>query len=138
MNAPRYAVYFMLDEPHGNASTGGFSTAGAVSAPAAGRVIAKIAPMLGLLPDTQDAPEIDKQLYIPLQPPRGYDPHYAAPGSDPAPAAPAAEAPVASAPPVARPGRHGSLPIPASGTPLLRGPEQMRHEASLVTSVAAR
>ncbi len=52
MNAPHYAVYFMLDEPHGNKSTGGYSTAGAVSAPAAGRVIARIAPMLGLLPDT--------------------------------------------------------------------------------------
>ena len=32
MNAPHYAVYFMLDEPHGNKSTGGYSTAGAVSA----------------------------------------------------------------------------------------------------------
>ena len=28
MNAPHYAVYFMLDEPHGNKSTGGYSTAG--------------------------------------------------------------------------------------------------------------
>ena len=36
----------------GNKSTGGYSTAGAVSAPGAGRVIARIAPMLGLLPDT--------------------------------------------------------------------------------------
>lgn len=70
MNAPRYAVYFMLDEPHGNKSTGGFSTAGAVSAPGAGRVIARIGPMLGMLPDTQDAPRIDQELSIPLQPAR--------------------------------------------------------------------
>jgi cell division protein FtsI (penicillin-binding protein 3) len=70
MNAPRYAVYMMLDEPHGNKSTGGFSTAGAVAAPAAGRVIARIAPMLGLLPDLQDATEINQALYIPLQPAR--------------------------------------------------------------------
>ena len=28
MNAPRYAVYMMLDEPHGNASTHGYATAG--------------------------------------------------------------------------------------------------------------
>jgi cell division protein FtsI (penicillin-binding protein 3) len=70
MNAPRYAVYMMLDEPHGNKSTGGFSTAGAVAAPAAGRVIARIAPMLGLLPDLQDAPQINQALYIPLQPAR--------------------------------------------------------------------
>ena len=42
MNAPRYAVYMMLDEPHGNKSTYGFATAGWVAAPAAGRVIARI------------------------------------------------------------------------------------------------
>ena len=51
MNAPKYAVYFMLDEPKGNASTGGYSTAGAVSAPGAGRVIGRIGPMLGLMPE---------------------------------------------------------------------------------------
>ena len=44
MNAPRYAVYMMVDEPHGNKSTYGYSTAGWVAAPAAGRVIARIAP----------------------------------------------------------------------------------------------
>ncbi len=135
MNSPRYAVYFMLDEPHGNKSTGGFSTAGAVSAPAAGRVIAKIAPMLGLLPDTANMAEIDRQLAIPLQPGKGYDPHYAAPGSDAAP--PDTNSPVASLPPPPR--RRGpSAPIPASAAPVPRTPDQMRHEASLVTSVAAR
>ncbi len=70
MNNPRYAVYMMLDEPHGNKSTYGFSTAGWVAAPAAGRVIARIAPMLGLLPDIKDAPTINAELSIPLQPAR--------------------------------------------------------------------
>ncbi|MBN8871302.1 MAG: penicillin-binding protein 2 [Rhodospirillales bacterium] len=70
MNAPRYAVYMMLDEPHGNKSTYGYATAGWVAAPAAGKVIARIGPMLGLLPDTQDAPAINASLYIPLQPGR--------------------------------------------------------------------
>ena len=70
MNAPRYAVYMMLDQPHGNKSTHGFSTAGWVAAPAAGRVIARIGPMLGLLPDLRDAPEINQALYIRLQPGR--------------------------------------------------------------------
>jgi len=70
MNAPRYAVYIMLDEPHGNKSTYGFSTAGWVSAPAAGRVIARMAPMMGMLPDLQDAPEINQVLYIPMEPAR--------------------------------------------------------------------
>ena len=71
MNAPRYAVYFMLDEPHGNASTGGYSTAGQVSAPGAGRVIARIAPMLGLFPEIKTFDAIQASLAIPLQPGRG-------------------------------------------------------------------
>jgi cell division protein FtsI (penicillin-binding protein 3) len=71
MNAPRYAVYFMLDEPKGNKETGGYSTAGAVSAPGAGRVIARIAPMLDLFPQTQDEPAIQATLTIPMEPARG-------------------------------------------------------------------
>jgi cell division protein FtsI (penicillin-binding protein 3) len=70
MNAPRYAVYMMLDEPHGNKSTYGYATAGWVVAPAAGKVIARVAPMLGMLPDIQDAPEINQALAIPLEPGR--------------------------------------------------------------------
>ncbi len=70
MNEPRYAVYMMLDEPHGNKSTYGYSTAGWVAAPEAGRVIARIAPMLGMLPDIQGAPAINQALYIPLEPGR--------------------------------------------------------------------
>lgn len=70
MNDPRYVVYIMLDEPHGNKSTYGFSTAGWVSAPTAGKVIARMAPMMGLLPDTKDAAEINQALYIPMRPAR--------------------------------------------------------------------
>jgi cell division protein FtsI (penicillin-binding protein 3) len=71
MQAPRYAVYMMLDEPHGNAATGGYSTAGQVAAPAAGKVITRIGPILGLMPDIQDAPAIEAALAIPLQPAHG-------------------------------------------------------------------
>jgi membrane peptidoglycan carboxypeptidase len=71
MQAPRYAVYMMLDEPHGNAATGGYSTAGQVAAPAAGKVIARVGPIMGLMPDIKDAPAIDQALSIPLQPARG-------------------------------------------------------------------
>ena len=70
MNAPRYAVYMMLDEPHGNKATYGYATAGWVVAPAAGKVIARIAPMLGMLPDIVDMPAINQALVIPLQPGR--------------------------------------------------------------------
>ena len=76
MNAPRYAVYFMLDEPKGNASTAGYSTAGAVSAPGAGRVIARIGPMLGLMPETVTAAATQATLSMPLRPgrPAGWRP----------------------------------------------------------------
>ena len=70
MHAPRYAVYMMLDEPKGNKSTYGYATAGWVSAPAAGKVIARIGPMLGMLPEIQNMPAINQSLAIPLQPAR--------------------------------------------------------------------
>ncbi|MEO8927148.1 MAG: penicillin-binding protein 2 [Caulobacteraceae bacterium] len=46
--ADRYYVLIMMDEPHPTAETGGFTTGGVVSAPIAGRVIARIAPLLGV------------------------------------------------------------------------------------------
>ncbi len=70
MNAPRYAVYMMLDEPHATKATFGYATAGWVVAPAAGKVIARIGPMLGMLPDLQDMPAINQALAIPLEPSR--------------------------------------------------------------------
>ena len=45
---PRYFVLILLDEPRGNAETFGFSTGGWVAAPAAGKVIDRIAPFLGV------------------------------------------------------------------------------------------
>jgi len=103
MNAPRYAVYMMLDEPHGDKSTAGYSTGGMVAAPAAGRVIARTAPMLGLLPDLQDAAAINQELFIPMQPGRG-------PGA-PTVAAPGAA--VADAKPMAPPGGKQAPAVPA-------------------------
>jgi cell division protein FtsI (penicillin-binding protein 3) len=134
MNAPHYAVYFMLDEPHGNKSTGGYSTAGAVSAPAAGRVIARIGPMLGLLPDTADMAAIQQQLYIPLQPAHGYTP----PKLPPWPGEPVASAaPMAATPAAPAAASPTVTPVPASAPPR-RTPEQMRHEAANGTALAAR
>jgi cell division protein FtsI (penicillin-binding protein 3) len=48
LEADRYLVLIMLDEPHGTAETGGFATGGFTAAPAAGRVIARIAPFVGV------------------------------------------------------------------------------------------
>ena len=48
VEADRYFVLILLDEPKGNANSFGFSTGGWVAAPAAGRVIERIAPFLGV------------------------------------------------------------------------------------------
>ncbi|MGI4955530.1 MAG: peptidoglycan D,D-transpeptidase FtsI family protein [Janthinobacterium lividum] len=122
MNAPKYAVYFMLDEPKGNASTGGYSTAGAVSAPGAGRVIARIAPMLGLMPETTTAAATQAGLAIPLQPGRP---------------AGVRDAPVARAP-VPTPAS-GGLPATAPTSAPAPARENPRHrEAALAASGDAR
>ena len=52
----RYFVLILMDEPHGTAKTYGYSTGGWVAAPAAGRVIDRIAPFLGV----QRQPELIK------------------------------------------------------------------------------
>jgi cell division protein FtsI (penicillin-binding protein 3) len=51
MDEPRYAMVVMLDEPKGTAETFGFRTAGWNAAPTFGKVVARIAPMLGMRPD---------------------------------------------------------------------------------------
>ena len=51
MDHPRYVVLAMLDEPHGTADTGGFATAGMVSAPIIEKLVARIGPLLGVMPD---------------------------------------------------------------------------------------
>jgi cell division protein FtsI (penicillin-binding protein 3) len=45
---PKYVVFTMFDEPKGNKQSFGFATAGWTAAPAVGRVIARIAPLLGV------------------------------------------------------------------------------------------
>ncbi len=60
VNAPHYLVFGLLDDPKGNAKTGGFATAGWVIAPAINHIIAQIGPLLGMAPlskDMRDAAE---------------------------------------------------------------------------------
>lgn len=47
---PRYLVLAMIDEPQGTKESYGFATAGWTAAPAVGRVIAEIGPLLGIVP----------------------------------------------------------------------------------------
>ncbi len=51
MDAPRYVVIAMLDEPKGSAQSYGLRTAAWTVAPVASRVIARIGPLLGVNPD---------------------------------------------------------------------------------------
>lgn len=99
MYAPRFAVYVMVDEPKPNARSHGFATAGWVAAPAAGMVISRIAPILGMLPEPA-TPEITRALTMPMNgrgiP--GYVPPAATPATRPAtPSRPSAQ-PAAAAP----------------------------------------
>ena len=64
LDADRYYVLIMMDEPHATKETGGFTTGGVISAPIAGRVIARIAPLLGVRrvntpPGAPAPPELD-------------------------------------------------------------------------------
>jgi cell division protein FtsI (penicillin-binding protein 3) len=51
MDRPRYVVVAMLDEPQGTAATSGQRTAGWNAAPVVGRVVPRIGPLLGVMPD---------------------------------------------------------------------------------------
>lgn len=51
MDTPRYAIVAMLDNPQGTAETGGYATAGMVTAPMVGDIIQHIGPLLGVIPD---------------------------------------------------------------------------------------
>ncbi len=70
IEAPRYALYIMVDSPKANALSQGFSTGGEISAKPVAHTIARIAPMLGLLPvtDPVEIKAIDAGLALPLHP----------------------------------------------------------------------
>jgi cell division protein FtsI (penicillin-binding protein 3) len=50
MDDPRYLLIVMLDEPKATPETFGFATAGWTAAPTAGKIIERIAPLLGVKP----------------------------------------------------------------------------------------
>jgi cell division protein FtsI (penicillin-binding protein 3) len=51
MDHPRYVIIAMLDEPQGTAATSGQRTAAWNTAPIVGRIVPKIGPLLGIMPD---------------------------------------------------------------------------------------
>jgi cell division protein FtsI (penicillin-binding protein 3) len=64
MNDPKYLIVMMVDEPHGNKKSYGYATAGWTAAPATGRVIQRIAPLLGIEPVDENSPAIVDALRV--------------------------------------------------------------------------
>ena len=68
MNDPRYAVLVMIDEGQRNAHNKGFTTGGMIAAPVAGKIIRRLANVLGIEPQDESDPKIKKQLFLKYTP----------------------------------------------------------------------
>ena len=66
MDRPRYVIIAMLDDPKGTAAASGQRTAAWNAAPVVGRVVPRIGPLLGVVPD--DTRDIDLSDLAPLIP----------------------------------------------------------------------
>ncbi len=62
MDDPQYAVLVMIDEPKGRKDTYGYATGGWVAASAVSNIIAGAAPILGIAPRDENAPELLEKL----------------------------------------------------------------------------
>jgi cell division protein FtsI (penicillin-binding protein 3) len=61
---PRYVVFVALDEPKGTKRTFNYATAGWTAAPAAGRIVNRIAPLLGVAPARPPAEVRGESLFV--------------------------------------------------------------------------
>ncbi|WP_297367923.1 penicillin-binding protein 2 [Acidocella sp.] len=69
MDDPQYVVYVLVLQPKPDKTTYGFTTGGYIAAPTVGRIIARIGPMLGIMPASGDQlAALDAQLTVPLDP----------------------------------------------------------------------
>ncbi len=64
MHQPKYVVLVMLDEPKAQEDTFGYATGGWTAAPAVARIIAQIAPLLGVSPVDEESIEIKEAMRI--------------------------------------------------------------------------
>ena len=64
MNDPRFAVFVMVDEPKPNEFSHGYATGGWVAAPAVGRIVQRMAPLLGIEPVEEPADEEQNPLLV--------------------------------------------------------------------------
>lgn len=61
VNDPKYAVFVMVDEPHGTKASYGYATAGWVAAPPVARIISSMGPILNMRVD-KNAPDLAEPL----------------------------------------------------------------------------
>ncbi len=68
ITAPRFVVFAMLDEPKGIKESYGYATGGWTAAPVVRGVVARMAPLYGIAPLDETAPEIRHAINISAQP----------------------------------------------------------------------
>ncbi len=66
MHQPRYVVLAVIEQPQGTAETHGYATGGWVAAPAVGRIIARVGPLLGIAPVDEDSHDIERRMRLDL------------------------------------------------------------------------
>ena len=71
INDPQYVVIISIDKPHGTHASYGYATAGWVAAPGVSHIIERMAPLVGIRPVDEDAPEIRRALNIAAPVPEG-------------------------------------------------------------------
>jgi cell division protein FtsI (penicillin-binding protein 3) len=64
MNDPRFVVFVMVDEPKPNEFSHGYATGGWVAAPAVGRIVQRMAPLLGIEPVIEPADDQENPLFV--------------------------------------------------------------------------
>jgi cell division protein FtsI (penicillin-binding protein 3) len=64
MDDPKYVVVAMLDEPKGTKDTYGFATAGWTAGPVVNKVVSRVGPILGVMPD--ETRDVDVSELMPL------------------------------------------------------------------------
>ena len=66
MDAPRYLVLVMVDEPKPQADTGAWATGSVVAAPITGEIIARLGPLLGVAPVAPEVAVVTDEALIPI------------------------------------------------------------------------
>ena len=71
MDNPRFVLIAMLDEPKGTAETSFQRTAGWTAAPVVSKVVTRVGPMLGVIPDEHRDVDVSELTPLLWKPPSG-------------------------------------------------------------------